>query len=134
MKVSSLYTITHYLHRRGHTGIYSFLFPIERADTQILLTEMDRVDHSEDEFTHLNLGYSTKNITIGSRRQVRSILIDKTAKFIRNIRYKPETKRCGLCTAEIYHILYGGYENLLNSKNEINNKCRHKNKYKIGAG
>ena len=48
--------------------------------------------------------------------------------------YKPETKRCGLCTAEIYHILYGGYENLLNSKNEINNKCRHKNKYKIGAG
>ena len=41
-----------------------------------------------EEFTKLDLGYSSKNITIGSRRQVRSILISQTAKFIRNVRWK----------------------------------------------
>ena len=47
--------------------------------------------------------------------------------------YKPESKRCSLCIAESYHILYSKLENLLNSKTEINGKCRHRSKYKIGA-
>ena len=48
--------------------------------------------------------------------------------------YTPEIGRCKLCIAEVYHILYGGYSNLINSKLELTGKCRHKNKFKIGAG
>ena len=44
--------------------------------------------YSGDEFTKLELGYSTKNIPIGSRRQVKSIIIEKTSKFIRNMQWK----------------------------------------------
>ena len=46
--------------------------------------------------------------------------------------YTPEQGRCNLCIAEIYHIIYGNYENLLNSKNEIAGKCRHNSKFKFG--
>ena len=28
--------------------------------------------------------------------------------------YKQERKKCNLCNAEKYHIIYGGYQNLLN--------------------
>ena len=55
--------------------------------------------------------------------------------LVENVKsYTPEQGRCNLCNAEAYQILYGNFENLLNSKLEINNKCRHRNKYKIGAG
>ena len=47
--------------------------------------------------------------------------------------YKPESKRCSLCIAESYHISYSKLENMLNSKTEINGKCRHRSKYKIGV-
>ena len=46
--------------------------------------------------------------------------------------YKPEYKKCALCTAEVYHIIYGKLENLINSKQEILNKCRHRSKFKLG--
>ena len=55
-------------------------------------------------------------------------------KLIENSKpYTPELKRCGLCTAEAYHILYSRMENLLNSKLEIISKCRHKVKFKLGV-
>ena len=47
--------------------------------------------------------------------------------------YTPNTKKCNLCTAESFNILYSKHENLLNVKTEITNKCRHRSKYKIGA-
>ena len=46
--------------------------------------------------------------------------------------YKPEIKRCNLCITEVYHIIYGKYDNLINSKQEIMNKCRHRAKFKLG--
>ena len=48
--------------------------------------------------------------------------------------YKPEIGRCKLCTAEVYHIFFGGFQNLINSKLELTGKCRHRNKYKFGKG
>ena len=48
--------------------------------------------------------------------------------------YKPEIGRCKLCTAEVYYIFFGGFQNLINSKLELTGKCRHRNKYKIGKG
>ena len=48
--------------------------------------------------------------------------------------YKPEIKRCKLCTVEIYYIIFWGFENLINSKMELTGKCCHRNKYKIGTG
>ena len=45
--------------------------------------------------------------------------------------YTPETKRCGLCTAESYQILYGGLPNLINAKTELTNTCRHRAKFKL---
>ena len=33
--------------------------------------------------------------------------------------YKPESKRCQLCNAESYHILFGNFENLLNKESKI---------------
>ena len=47
--------------------------------------------------------------------------------------YTPERRKCDLCTAESYNILYLGLENMLNKKNEITAKCRHRSKFKIGA-
>ena len=47
--------------------------------------------------------------------------------------YTPEAKRYDLYIVETFHILYGGHTNLLNSKTEITNKCRHRSKYKLGA-
>ena len=45
--------------------------------------------------------------------------------------YSPETKRCDLCISEIYNILYGKFDNLLNSKHEIINICRHRSRFKL---
>ena len=47
--------------------------------------------------------------------------------------YSPESKRCQLCTAESYYILYSNLGNLLNKKSEIISKCRHKTKFKLGS-
>ena len=47
--------------------------------------------------------------------------------------YMPESKRCELCIAEKYHILYNNMENKINKKSEIISKCRHKRKFKLGA-
>ena len=47
--------------------------------------------------------------------------------------YSPETKRCQLCTAEKYNIIYSELENKLNKKTEIIGKCRHKTKFKLAA-
>ena len=46
------------------------------------------MDHQEGEFELLELGYSPKNIPIGNRRQIRTILLDKTSKFLRNMRWR----------------------------------------------
>ena len=45
--------------------------------------------------------------------------------------YSPEAPKCGLCTAEAYQIMFSDLPNLLNSKNEIINKCRHRAKFKL---
>ena len=37
-------------------------------------------------------------------------------------------KRCNLCTAEKYHILWQS-ENILNKRDEMISKCRHENKF-----
>ena len=42
--------------------------------------------------------------------------------------YKPEAKTCFLCLAEKYHIIFSKI-NLLNSRNKLMTKCRHKNKF-----
>ena len=43
--------------------------------------------------------------------------------------YKPNGKDCRLCISEIYWIIYHPSEADLNSRQELNSKCRHKNKY-----
>ena len=46
--------------------------------------------------------------------------------------YTPESKICQLCNAERYQIVFSKLENLLNHKNEITSKCRHRAKFKLG--
>ena len=45
--------------------------------------------------------------------------------------YKPETKRCSLCDHEKLAIALHKDENLLNQRNEIISRCRHRFKYKL---
>ena len=45
--------------------------------------------------------------------------------------YKPERKRCNLCDNEKLEIALHKEENLLNQKNEIISRCRHRFKYKL---
>ena len=47
--------------------------------------------------------------------------------------YNPKAGKCSLCTAEKYQILFSGLPNLINKKNEITNKCRHRAKFKLIA-
>ena len=44
--------------------------------------------------------------------------------------YSPVTKRCILCQSKKFHILISK-ERLLNKRNKIISKCRHKNKHKL---
>ena len=46
--------------------------------------------------------------------------------------YTPSAGKCSLCTLEKTFILFSN-EKLLNSRNEILNKCRHRNKYLLKA-
>ena len=48
--------------------------------------------------------------------------------------YKPEIGCYKLCISEKYYIIFGGLENLLNSKLEVTGTCRHRAKFKIGNG
>ena len=45
--------------------------------------------------------------------------------------YSAGAQECRLCINEIYHILTA--DNILNSRNEFFNKCRHKNKFKLSS-
>ena len=61
-----------------------------------------------------------------------NIKYDLTFKLLENKKsYNPEIRKCHLCTAESYHILYSHLENILNSKNEITSKCRHRSRFKL---
>ena len=42
--------------------------------------------------------------------------------------YRPGTKRCLLCLTEKYHVIFCKLS-LLNLRNELVTKCRHKNKF-----
>ena len=49
--------------------------------------------------------------------------------------YTPGDQFCKLCIEEIYQILfYKGKEKLLNNRNELYKKCRHKDKFKLSNG
>ena len=52
-------------------------------------------------------------------------IIDKTHP------YKGGGAVCNLCLTEKYHILTSKLTNLLNSRNELISKCRHKNKFML---
>ena len=45
--------------------------------------------------------------------------------------YTPESGRCSLCTAEKLEILKSDQSKIVNSRNEIMAKCRHKAKFKL---
>ena len=45
--------------------------------------------------------------------------------------YNPEAKRCNLCTAEKTAIMYYTEDNMVNTRSEIMNKCRHRNKFTL---
>ena len=48
--------------------------------------------------------------------------------------YKPGSKSCKLCHEEVFQILhYKENENLVNNRNELYKKCRHKEKFKLIA-
>ena len=49
--------------------------------------------------------------------------------------YQPGEPFCRLCLEEINQIIfYNENEKLLNSKNELYKKCRHKSRFKLGVG
>ena len=49
--------------------------------------------------------------------------------------YKPGEPFCHLCLEEINQIIfYNEVDEIINSKNELYKKCRHKSRYKLGAG
>ena len=53
---------------------------------------------------------------------------------IRGESYEPGNKFCKLCHEEVYQILYyNERESLVNSRNELYKKCRHKEKFKLIA-
>ena len=45
--------------------------------------------------------------------------------------YKAGCEECRLCLAEIHQILFNPSDCTLNSRNELTNKCRHQNKFKL---
>ena len=45
--------------------------------------------------------------------------------------YNPVSKRCNLCLLEKLYIAENTGESLLNQRNELISKCRHKNKYAL---
>ena len=45
--------------------------------------------------------------------------------------YTPETKKCILCMNEKLEIALFGGENLLNKRNEVISRCRHRAKFKL---
>ena len=45
--------------------------------------------------------------------------------------YTPESRICQLCNSEKYHIIFSKLENLVNLKNEITGKCRHRARFKL---
>ena len=47
--------------------------------------------------------------------------------------YSPETGHCGLCTTEKAKILFYKGDNLINKRNEIMAKCRHRAKHKLDS-
>ena len=66
--------------------------------------------------------------------QNQNIEFNVTFKVLENrSSYKPESKRCELCIAEKFHIIYSKLENILNKKNEVISKCQHRSKFKLAT-
>ena len=60
------------------------------------------------------------------------ILFDITWKILQVASpYRVCSRQYSLCSLEIYYILYQPSEASLNSRQEIANKCRHQNKFKL---
>ena len=64
--------------------------------------------------------------------QRKHILFDISWEILQTARpYKAGSPQCRLCNSEVYFILYHPAEATLNSRQELTNKCRHQNKFKL---
>ena len=64
--------------------------------------------------------------------QRKHILFDVNWKIMQTASpYKAGSSECRLCITEIFYILFHPAEATLNSRQELTNKCRHQNKFKL---
>ena len=135
-------------HRRGQTcpeitGICNRPNNIYNAKVNTNTTEYNYIGMSAPPLrlrvaTHKHSFNTSNNQTVLSEKvkeiQNQNIEYNVTFKLLENrSSYKPESKRCELCIAEKFHIIYSNLENILNKKNEIISKCRHRSKFKLAT-
>ena len=64
--------------------------------------------------------------------QRKHTLFDISWKILQTARsYRAGSPHCRLCNTEIYFILFHSADATLNSRQELTNKCRHQNKFKL---
>ena len=104
-------------------------------DKQVTLSKKDIITiklHSE--MKNIDTAQNCQNI-FGVLRISKKYLIIfdiKWSKVTAAPTYQPSTRRCNLCSLEKSIILYSN-DNILNKRNEIMNKCRHRNCFLLGA-
>ena len=105
------------------------------TDSYIGLTERKFLDRYKEHYTNFESRHP-KNCTKLSKTiwsledQQRTYEIKW--KILQEVKpYKAGNSECCLCLMEIYFIIFQPEKASLNSRNEMLNKCRHKNKYKL---
>ena len=107
----------------------------EKEEKYLGLTARPFIQRHTEHLTNFE-NRNPKNSTTLSRKiwdlKDRNIDFELKWKILQNAKpYLPGDRQCQLCLAEIYHILFKPEETTLNSRNEVINKCRHKNRFKL---
>ena len=95
-------------------------------------TFKDRLYKQNNSFKYKSKRNSTELLTIflwGKKKEKINVVFDWSI-LDKGKPYSPASKKCMLCFTEKYHIVFSA-KNLLNKRNELVTKCRHKNKFSL---
>ena len=97
-------------------------------------TFKDRFTKHKASFNHRHLASSTSLSSYVWKLKDKNIPYETSWEILRkSAPYKCGTRRCDLCLTEKMLILQADTDSILNKHSEIMQKCRHSNKYKLGA-
>ena len=108
---------------------------IDKVDKYIGLTARKFIERHTEHMRNFE-NRNPKNSTSLSRKiwdlQRRNIQYELKWVILQNAKpYQPGSRQCQLCLTEIFYILFKPEETTLNSREEVMNKCRHSNKFKL---